>query len=300
MKITIHDVGHGACAVVTCPNGARYMIDCGKLSNGRWSASTAYAGQYIDRLIIQNLDEDHVEDLPNVFRSLRLGGVFSNPHVDAMALRLMKPDREKPGDGMRAGVSAAHGFLLRNGAGSVGPLPFTDDVEVWCYFNRFPVDFTNTNDLSVVTYFRWRGFAILFGGDLEEAGWERLLEVRHFRDRLHLVKVFVASHHGRENGLSGGLFNLMRPDIVVISDEEIRYQTQNTTPWYRNRVRGIFAGTDSLGSHRYRWVYTTRSDGTVHIDVNALGGYHVSTAGNRPVRPLARLHSIFHQHQSGS
>jgi hypothetical protein len=58
MKIEIHDVGHGGCAVVTCPNGARIMLDCGLDADRQWFPSAAYANQFIDALALQNLDED--------------------------------------------------------------------------------------------------------------------------------------------------------------------------------------------------------------------------------------------------
>ena len=29
MRVDIFDVGHGACSVITCPDGKRLMIDCG-------------------------------------------------------------------------------------------------------------------------------------------------------------------------------------------------------------------------------------------------------------------------------
>ena len=85
MRIDIHDVGHGACAVVTAPNGARIMLDCGLGLDPAWFPSISYGGQFIDLLVITNLDEDHVCDLPYLWRDVRLGGVFSNPTVTGSA-----------------------------------------------------------------------------------------------------------------------------------------------------------------------------------------------------------------------
>jgi hypothetical protein len=81
MKIEIHDVGHGGCAVVTCPNGARIMLDCGLDADRQWFPSAAYANQFIDALALQNLDEDHVNDLPHVWERVRIGSLYSNPSI---------------------------------------------------------------------------------------------------------------------------------------------------------------------------------------------------------------------------
>ena len=89
MKIEIHDVDHGGCAVLTSPSGHRLMLDCG-LSIGRpWFPSVTYAGNRIDTLLFMNLDEDHVEDLPDLWRSSPIGAIFSNPTVTASGLDAM-------------------------------------------------------------------------------------------------------------------------------------------------------------------------------------------------------------------
>lgn len=279
MEITIHDVGHGACTVVSCPNGARYMIDCGRKADRSWTPSRAYAGQFVDRLIIQNLDEDHVEDLPEVLKNVRIQSIYSNPNVDASALLAMKPD------GMRAGVNAAWHHLHTYGPGHAGPIPNAGDVVAVSHFCSYPVPFKDTNNLSVVTFFGWRGFGILFGGDLEEAGWKELLARPSFKQLLPFVRVFVASHHGRLNGTHDGLFDAMHPDIAVISDDRIQYSTQNTTTWYQRRVKGIpVEGTYGLLGPERRWVYTTRSDGSLKIKVSSSGFYTIFV-GQEDVAP---------------
>jgi hypothetical protein len=45
MHLQIFDVEHGACALLTCDNGARLMIDCGHNSTTGW-----YPGDYLASL----------------------------------------------------------------------------------------------------------------------------------------------------------------------------------------------------------------------------------------------------------
>lgn len=285
MRVDIHDVGHGGCAVVTCPNGARIMLDCG-FNSGRWYPSAAYAGQFVDLLVFTNLDKDHVEDFVYLRRNVRLGSIFSNSTVTARALAAMKHKH-----GMDAGVQEAHSLLSQFGPGLIGTIANVGDVEVWGHWNRYGIDFMDTNNLSVATFIRWGSFSILFAGDLETAGWRALLRIPSFVARLATVKVLVASHHGRTNGQCSEAFNVMRPEIVVFSDEKKQHETQESDAWYRARVSGI---PDLRARHRglippKRHVLTTRRDGTVTIQVDASGRYLVTPERNQPQTPPFRL-----------
>ena len=272
MKVRIHNVDHGACAVLTAPNGKRLMIDCGRSLVRSWYPSIAHFGQRIDTLILQNLDEDHVEDLPNVWRYCSIGAVVSNPTIDAVALLSMKPK------GMRAGVRRVFDVLLAGGEAIIGNWNADLGGIGWhVFWNVYGRDFTDTNNLSLATFVTFGGFTILFGGDMECAGWEALLRLPAFRARLREVKVFVASHHGRENGCCDRLFAWMRPELVIFSDGAIQYGTQErTTSWYAARTLGIpdYDRPQGLGWGA-RKVMTTRYDGTLTIGVKTNGTYLV-------------------------
>jgi len=282
VKIEIHDVGHGGCAVVTCPNGARIMLDCGFDADRGWFPSVAYGGQFIDVLVLTNLDEDHVEDLPYVWDRVRLGSIYSNPTVTASALAAMKREH-----GMDEGVRQAHAILSSFGPGYVGTMADSGDVRAWGYWNGYGVDFTDTNNLSVATFVRWGTFTILFAGDMETAGWRALLRNPSFVADLATVTVFVASHHGRANGRCEEVFKIIRPEIVVFSDDRKQYESQETDAWYRQRVTGIpildSAPTGLLPKRRH--VYTTRRDGTLTVKVDQSGRYIVRPTRSEPSAP---------------
>jgi beta-lactamase superfamily II metal-dependent hydrolase len=274
MRIDIHNVGHGHCSVITCPNGAKIMLDCGYQADPGWFPSITYGGQRVALLAFTNLDEDHVEDLPYVWKDVPLGAVFSNPTVTAGALTTMKR-----AGGMGRGVSAAHTILGRFGAGVIGTLPDLGEVYAWAYYNRYGVDFTDTNNLSLAIIVRYRGVAVLFAGDLETAGWRTLLRNNpYFAHELASVRVMVASHHGRANGQCDELFRLMRPDVVVFSDDAKQYESQETDAWYRRRVSGIpdHQNPRPLGGYGRRHVLTTRRDGTLTMQVDDTGRYFIT------------------------
>lgn len=275
MQINIFDVGHGGCSVITCPNGATVMMDCGFSMNPPWFPSIVFKRRLIDLLVFNNLDEDHLGDLPYVWKDVRLGAIFSNPTVSSNALAAMKREH-----GMASGVRHAHAILRRHGTGLIGRSPRLGAVQAWAYWNRFGLDFTDTNNLSLAVFVRYGAFTMLFAGDLEAPGWHALLRVPGFIADLSSVNVFMASHHGRHNGCCDEVFRVCWPDVFVISDEEHRYDSQDTTDWYRRRAYGIpdlGVVPDPVLGHPLRYVLTTRKDDSLAIQVSQDGNYLITT-----------------------
>jgi len=284
MRIEIFDVGHGGCAVITGPNGKQLMLDCGYGTAPFWFPSEEYRGKRLECLAFMNLDEDHLEDLPRLWKNADIGAIYSNPTVTDEALASMKRQH-----GMNDGVRFAHVLLNHFGSGRIGALAdLGSEVRVWSYCNTYGDPFTDTNNLSLAVFVSYCGFTTLFAGDLETRGWKLLLQNPFFRRDLAKVSVLIASHHGRENGKCDEVLQIVRPDIAVFSDDAKRYSTQETDAWYRYRVTGIpvIDQTPDLrtGLLPRRHVYTTRRDGTLTIDVNRLGGYLV-----RPSRAMNAL-----------
>lgn len=55
MKLQIFDVEHGSCALLTCINGTKLMIDCGHNSNSDWKPGSYLRTQgitYLDTLAL--------------------------------------------------------------------------------------------------------------------------------------------------------------------------------------------------------------------------------------------------------
>lgn len=129
-----------------------------------------------------------------------------------------------------------------------------------------PLGFDDENNLSLVVFLTCGDHRIIFPGDMEKAGWRRLLLNRTFVDMLSGVNIFIASHHGRENGYCEEVMNLC-PNlrVVIISDKKKGFQSQETTDKYRQHTNGFnYYGTE-------RHVLTTRSDGTMTFIIPTAG-----------------------------
>jgi beta-lactamase superfamily II metal-dependent hydrolase len=237
------------------------MLDCGFRLDPPWFPSNEFRGRRIDLLAFTNLDEDHLRDLPYVWMNTTISSVFSNPTLSADALTAIKHEH-----GMGHGVSYAHAILQRYGSGLIGRVGDLGGVRVRAYWNSFGFDFMDTNNLSLAVFVRYGSFTILFAGDLEEAGWRALLRRPWFLEDLSSVNVFVASHHGRESGCCEEVFLACRPSVFVVSDDEVRYDTQHATDWYRRRALGIpdfRMIPDPVWGYPFRYVLTTRREGTL-------------------------------------
>ncbi|NNF05444.1 MAG: MBL fold metallo-hydrolase [Candidatus Eisenbacteria bacterium] len=275
MLLDVFNVDHGACALMTSSNGRRIMVDCGHHSETQWFPGNALNDREIfdlDRLIVSHFDEDHCSGIGNLLTKVHVHQLVFNGSTPSEIVRQMKAKQ-----GMRQGTETLVRALeqtftipvsLHSDAYEFGDMS-------WSTFqNRYepPYGFTDSNNLSLVTFVRCGPHKIIFPGDLEVAGWKQLLRNRAFVNELQGVTIFMASHHGRLNGYCEDVMDLCpQLDVVIFTDEGIRFDTQRTAALYRQHVsRGIFFA----GKHRR--VLTTRTDKSMRFELRAEGGGQVA------------------------
>ena len=254
------------------------MFDCGYRSDPLWWPSVQFSGQTLDALILANLDEDHVADFRDMRKNVGIGSVWCNDSITAPRLRTMKPD------GMQDGVKAVYEYLLSpvalNLAVDLSP------IKVTLFRNQYGA-FTDTNNLSLLTFVEYGQFCIVFPGDLEIAGWKLLVRDPMVAALLARTNLFVTSHHGRETGCSDEVFDICRPNAFIISDKEMVYDSQATAAWYRQHAHGMAKIlTSVLDVPETRYVFTTRNDGCLSIDVGLTGSFVLKPKSDRQIQPF--------------
>lgn len=264
MTIKILNVEHGFFAIVM-DQGDIMLIDCGMSYAMKPSIYLRQMGvQAIDNLTIQNYDQDHIQDLPALKTMFRIRSLSRNLNVSPSWLQTHKS---------RMGVITPEMYtllqMMNNYSNDILGTPIMSRVTSRQYWHD-PTEFDDTNNLSVVTFLKFGVFTIIFSGDLERPGWKRHLQNTNFRHDLSQTSVFVASHHGRENGYCREIFDYCSPDIIVISDGPVIYDTQKQL--YSQHASGV----PFNGGQQTRYVLTTRSDGNIKIDVGQLGGYQIT------------------------
>ncbi|OOZ70466.1 hypothetical protein BOW50_10580 [Solemya velum gill symbiont] len=195
MRVQVHDVGHGLCVSLVHDNGNVMLWDCGHTNENRPSVFLPTAGiNRIDRFFVTNYDEDHISDLHYLRQNLNIQILHRNRTISREQLHALK---------LQSGpISTAMTSLLemigRFTAGVSSPTPEFPDVRYTVFHNTYQVDFNDTNNISLVTFLDCNGVTFIIPGDVETAGWQKLLENDAFRNELRGVDIFIASHHGSD------------------------------------------------------------------------------------------------------
>jgi beta-lactamase superfamily II metal-dependent hydrolase len=268
MEIIIFDVEHGGCAAIFAPSGKLLMIDCDNNDTTGWRPSNWVAanGLKVANLTVTNFDEDHVGDLPALRRYVETFTV--NWTVPVWWVRAMKAE-----DGLGPGVEEIIDMMETNANPTVtGGVSI--DYGPGFLMRRFyqPLGaFTDENGLSVVTFIQYEGVRVVFPGDLTKQAWERFMQDPAFVFWLYSTRIFVASHHGREDGYYPEMFSgLWQPDLVVISDKRIVHESQMIN--YGQHAKGV-----SWDDGTVRRCLTTRRHGHIRITPTHNLGYRVTT-----------------------
>lgn len=253
MKITIHNVGHGLCVSLIHENGNVMLWDCGHSDTNRPSNFLRQQGvSEIDILVVTNYDEDHISDLPNLRHEFNINRLHRNKSISADELRQLKHQSGPITTAMEHMLYMVKTYTKT----SQNQLKFPRvSYKVFC--NSYKSDFVDTNNISLVTFLNFHETCLLIPGDLEIAGWQKLLEDEGFRHELKAVNYLIASHHGREDGYCKEVFDYCKPKAVIFSDSEIKYATQQMAGVYSEHASGCkFKGET-------RYVLSTRKDGDI-------------------------------------
>lgn len=269
VSITLWDVQHGSAAYVRTPDGKHIVVDLGVGSVGRstlaWSPlhhlQANYGVQRVDEVIITHPHRDHLEDVGN---------------VDTLRPRVLRRPRHLTEVEIRQGNRARDSTILdkyfeldRRYSEPLGPGENPEDeahnggVLIEC-FEPSQCARTNLNNHSIITFFTHAGTTVCLPGDNEAPSWRELLGGSRFQALLRQTDILVASHHGREAGYCGDLFEYCSPDLVLVSDGPV--SETSAVDRYRNHARGWPVWSRSTGERADRWVLTTRSDGVLVVE----------------------------------
>jgi len=260
MEIRIFDVEHGFCAYIIGDNHNVMLIDCGHNEKTGFRPSdylTKRGCTGIERFVVSNYDEDHISDLPNLFKLKQPDGrkfiplLYRNKSISGDNLRKLKLRGGPIAPGMETLL-----YMIKTYTADVTNPPELQETQIKYFCNNYP-NFEDTNNLSLVTFLHYHDIHLIFPGDLEKSGWLALLKQPEFREELAKTNLFIASHHGRISGYCEDIFEYCKPQLIIISDEPKQYDTQEVD--YIKHASGI-----KFGDH-YRYVLTTRNDGMITI-----------------------------------
>lgn len=217
MSITLLDVGQGDGIFVRGPEGNTYLIDGG-------SSDVKKVGKYriepflksqgvgkIDYVFISHGDGDHISGITEMIKRMNVGVaietiVFSNKgawdeELEGLAHMAMK-------NGVRV-VEMRAGQIFTEG-----------EMEICCLAPNTSDGRDNmkrSNEDSMVLVLEYGKFDILFTGDVEEKGEEKLTEIlkeEYLDTEWDVLKV---AHHGSKNSTSEKFLGIVSPAYALIS-----------------------------------------------------------------------------------
>lgn len=280
LQIAIFNVGAGQSILLypTQQPDHTMLVDCGGEENGFSPVEFLVSGNILPKniygnpklggLAITNYDHDHFSWLPDLWKKIQIWTIRFPQNITTQELKSCK---EEETDALRHVCHIKDTYIH--------PVPnFAPMYQVYSeHLGRHELDGdVNTNHLSQIIFVDFGGSRICITGDLERPAWEKLLQRQSIRDRLKYANVFIASHHGRENGYHEGVFAHCKPELIVISDKDIMHDTQGgMAQKYAAHVVGN--GVNFNGNGSLRKVLTTRSDGHILIDfgLNGVRSYNV-------------------------
>ncbi|MBU2545368.1 hypothetical protein KKC65_02875 [Patescibacteria group bacterium] len=295
MKIIIFDVSNSACNLAMCPNGNSLMIDCGshnekdcpvdiikqmRTGNGWLSGmkdyiTTAGLSYPLTTLSISHPDSDHINNCEKIkgeltpyLLSRRYLEDFPEGVIDC-SIDSLKKYKEQLCDKYRSNNIEEPNWGFTETVFSI-PMDILRDES---FFETFRIK----NNSSYVHLLNYKNkFRIIFGGDMEEVGWNWLLDNNHnnFKDIISDgIDVMVASHHGHTSGYSQKLFDSMgAPKLSILSKgSEENKEGTDVTSSYSQKSTGLMVRSIATKKDERKYSLTTRRNGNIYIDVDSLG-----------------------------
>jgi hypothetical protein len=213
----------------------------------------------LGNLTLTNYDHDHFSGLPYLSEKVHIDTIRFPKNISAEELLGIKPEKTKALD------SVCHLKRTYTVSASYHQPPYRK-AAFYLERHHFPMDREiSTNNLSQVVFVEYLGTKICISGDLEADGWELMLGNENFKQWLIGTNVFIAAHHGRENGYAEEVFEYCFPECIIISDKKIVHGTQEgMSQAYAEHVigEGVYLNGDLRNPRK---VLTTRSDGHILI-----------------------------------
>ncbi|HNX88457.1 MAG TPA: hypothetical protein PK664_02460 [Paludibacteraceae bacterium] len=251
------------------------MVDCGNTPNFEpidklieWNLLPKKSDErnlkyLLKSLTLTNYDQDHFSGLPYLQKKVEIETTRFPKNISSTDLRKIKDEITEP-------IEAVIKIIDNAGKGITLDTPY----EKRCFHleqDDFPDEDIDTNKLSQIVFVTFKDVRICIPGDLTSDAWEKILKKANVIDYLKGTKIFIASHHGREDGFNENVFKYCKPEVIILSDKDIIHKTQEgQTQTYAGMVQGngiILNGKTG----QPRKVLTTRSDKHIWIRIEDNG-----------------------------
>ena len=214
LKIHFVDVGQGDCTFITTPQNKTILIDGGGSMSEEYDVGKSTLLPYIldrgytklDYVFISHFDQDHVGGILTILEELRVGQVYiSKQEQDSenyqKFLKIVKDKKIqvkvlKQGDCLKIEKNLYFDIL-------------------WPIEEQIQENVLNNN--AMVMKLRYGKFSMLFTGDIEAIGEEKILDFYKEKGESILKSdVLKVAHHGSKTSTTQSFFEKVNPKICLI------------------------------------------------------------------------------------
>lgn len=282
MRVRFVDVGYGDCTIIELPDGKNMLIDGGDGDYRHELKLFKFLNKCgidkIDFMFCTNVNPEHCGGLTDVLKHYEAGTVYmpycTNSYVNAeyrdFVSAVSASGAERVISEFGVGYSNPdYGYFFT----VLSPSPAISESPTSEYnkLNADPSDEDARNNASAVVWLEYAGTSFLFTGDIN-SDEEQIIMQNYFVQggfkygdnavALEECDVVKVSDHGGKNSSSAEFYDLITPELAVVSVGDNGRGSPSTTALsnVKNRV----------GEN----LYLTNDYGTVTIEVN-LNGYKV-------------------------
>lgn len=270
-EIVVWDVQHGSSTYIKTPNHTDYLIDLGIGSFGDQNSQFSpirhikqnYNVGQLDLIIITHPDADHLYDILNL--SFDYVKTIIRPHSiseDEIIKKISNATDETHKEIFRKYLDLCRRFTRDIEFDQSYLNPRINGGVIIETFSPRPEN-KEPNNHSIVTILSYADSKILIPGDNEAPSWEYLMDDAGFFESINDIDIFIASHHGREGGFYGELFDHFTPKLIIISDGP--EGKTSITQKYSMKCSGWTVHHRNGNPSEERKCLTTRKDGAIVI-----------------------------------
>ena len=237
LRIYHIDVDQASATLFVAPGGKTLLVDAGKNGHGgRLRAAMQTAGvSQIDFFVNTHYHEDHLGGIDDLVHApVTVAKAYDRGDKCCVSAKTDSSDAYQ--DYLTVLGNSAEA-LTRGKTIPLDPLMTVTSIAaggaVLGEANP-PQPGQDENDMSVSLLITFAGFRYFIGGDTETATESKIAA----RDLVTDVDVYIADHHGAENGSSQGLLDDMKPSLVIISNGNVK-KYKHPQQSMLNRVNGL-------------------------------------------------------------
>lgn len=218
LRIYHLDVDQGSATLFVAPGGGSLLVDAGRNGHGpRLRAALAAAGvTQLDYLVVTHYHDDHYGGIDELTVPPAVPILHAYDRGDKSFLPVSRLNSARYRD-YQTTVGQNAVALTRGMTIPLDPLVTVTAIGAGGAVlgeTNPPVPTDDENDMSISLLLTFAGFRYFIGGDTETKTEGKIAA----RDLATGVDVYVADHHGADNGSTQPLLDDLKPAVVVISN----------------------------------------------------------------------------------